>query len=88
MKKNITPQGARPFVLVKTFTFASLIVMLMATIVIAALNAHWVRNILLEKNKEYNLLLVENLNHQIFLRFVAPVVFKHEIGRASCRERV
>ncbi len=85
MKKNITPQGARPFVLVKTFTFASLIVMLMATIVIAALNAHWVRNILLEKNKEYNLLLVENLNHQIFLRFVAPVVFKH--GEIKLRQK-
>ena len=85
MKKKMTPQGARPFVLVKTFTFASLIVMLTATIVIAALNAHWVRNILLEKNKEYNSLLVENLNHQIFLRFVAPVVFKQ--GEIKLRQK-
>lgn len=69
-------QSTRPFILVKAFTVSSLIVMLTATIVIAALNAHWVRNILLEKSKEYNRLLVENLNHQIFLRFVAPVVFK------------
>ncbi|WDP87973.1 MAG: two-component sensor histidine kinase [Desulfobacter sp.] len=59
--------------------------MLTATIVIAALNAHWVRNILLEKSKEYNRLLVENLNHQIFLRFVAPVVFKH--GEVKLREK-
>lgn len=71
-------QQARPFVLVKAFTFSSLIVMLTATIVIAALNAHWVRNLLLEKNKEYNRLLVENLNHQIFLRFLAPVVFQRK----------
>ncbi len=77
-------QGVRPFILVKAFTFSSLIVMLTATIVIAALNAHWVRNILLEKNKEYNSLLVENLNHQIFLRFVAPVVYKY--GEIKLRE--
>ncbi|HCY85483.1 MAG TPA: two-component sensor histidine kinase [Desulfobacteraceae bacterium] len=59
--------------------------MLTATLVIAALNATWVRNILLEKSKEYNRLLVENLNHQIFLRFVAPVVFKH--GEIKLREK-
>jgi len=77
--------GTRPFVLVKAFTISSLIVMLTATLVIAALNATWVRNILLEKSKEYNRLLVENLNHQIFLRFVAPVVFKH--GEIKLREK-
>lgn len=82
--KALTRSGTRPFVLVKAFTFSSLIVMLTATIVIAALNAHWVRNILLEKSKEYDRLLVENLNHQIFLRFVAPVVFQH--GEIKLRE--
>nr|WP_319395892.1 ATP-binding protein [uncultured Desulfobacter sp.] len=76
--------GTRPFVLVKAFTVSSLVVMLTATIVIAALNAHWVRKILLEKSKEYNRLLVENLNHQIFLRFVWPVVFKQ--GEIKLRE--
>jgi signal transduction histidine kinase len=77
-------QKERPFVLVKAFTIASLIVMLAATIFIAALNAHWVRNLLLEKSKEYNSLLVENLNHQIFLRFAAPVAFKY--GEIKLRE--
>lgn len=77
-------QKERPFVLVKAFTIASLIVMLAATVFIAALNAHWVRNLLLEKSKEYNSLLVENLNHQIFLRFAAPVAFKY--GEIKLRE--
>jgi len=84
-QKNNSAPGTRPFVLVKAFTVSSLIVMLTATIVIAALNAHWVRAILLEKSKEYNRLLVENLNHQIFLRFVAPVVYKH--GEIKLREK-
>ncbi len=48
------------------------------------MNAHWVRNLLLEKSKEYNSLLIENLNHQIFLRFVAPVAFKY--GEIKLRE--
>jgi signal transduction histidine kinase len=77
-------QKERPFILVKAFTISSLIVMLAATVFIAALNAHWVRNLLLEKSKEYNSLLVENLNHQIFLRFVAPVAFKY--GEIKLRE--
>jgi len=88
VKKNFqepsNTQGGRPFILVKAFTFSSLIVMLAATIIIAALNAHWVRNLLLEKSKEYNSLLVENLNHQIFLRFAAPVAFKY--GEIKLRE--
>ncbi len=58
--------------------------MLAATVFIAALNAHWVRNLLLEKSKEYNSLLIENLNHQIFLRFAAPVAFKY--GEIKLRE--
>nr|WP_319494510.1 ATP-binding protein [uncultured Desulfobacter sp.] len=83
-QKEPDSSGTRPFVLVKAFTVSSLVVMLTATIVIAALNAHWVRKILLEKSKEYNRLLVENLNHQIFLRFVWPVVFKQ--GEIKLRE--
>ncbi len=86
MSKNETySQGDRPFVLVRVFTFSSLVVMLSATIIIAALNAHWVRNILLEKSKEYNMVLIENLNHQIFLRFVAPMVIRH--GEIKLREK-
>ena len=42
-------RGIKPFRLVKFFTFSSLIIMFTATIVISALNALWVKNILLEK---------------------------------------
>jgi two-component system, NtrC family, sensor histidine kinase HydH len=77
-QKQIDNQGGgRPFRLVKYFTFSSLIVLFTATIVISALNARWVRNILLEKSEEYNLLLVENLNHQINLRFIFPMFVKY-----------
>jgi len=59
--------------------------MFTATIIISALNAHWVRNILLEKSEEYASLLVENLNHQIFSRFMLPVLVKH--GEIKLRKK-
>jgi len=77
LQKQGKLQRTKPFRLVKFFTFSSLVIMFTVTIVISALNAHWVRNILLEKSEEYASLLVENLNHQIFSRFMLPVLVKH-----------
>ncbi len=78
-------QVIKPFRLVKFFTFSSLVIMFTATIVISALNAHWVRNILLEKSEEYASVLVENLNHQIISRFMYPVIIQY--GEIRLRER-
>lgn len=75
----------KPFRLVKFFTFSSLVIMFTATIVISALNAHWVRNILLKKSEDYATLLVENLNHQIFSRFMIPVLIQY--GEIRLREQ-
>jgi len=75
----------KPFRLVKFFTFSSLVIMFSATIIISALNAHWVRNILLEKSEEYASLLVENLNHQVISRFMLPILRKH--GAIRLREK-
>jgi len=85
LQKTNNSQTIKPFRLVKFFTFSSLIIMLAATIVISALNAHWVKNILLEKSEEYASLLVENLNHQIISRFMLPVLIKH--GKVRLREK-
>ena len=76
VKKKQNLQSEKPFRLVKYFTFSSLIVMFVATIIISMLNAHWAKNTLKEKSEEYNRLLVENLNHQIFIRFVLPTVLR------------
>jgi two-component system sensor histidine kinase HydH len=79
-----TPQETKPFKLVKFFTFSSLMIMFTATIFITALNAHWVRNLLLEKSEEYASLLVENLNHQIISRFMLPTLIQY--GKIRLRE--
>lgn len=78
-------QTVKPFRLVKFFTFSSLFIMLTATFVISALNAHWVRNILLSKSEEYANLLVENLNHQVISRFMLPTIIKY--GKIRLREK-
>jgi signal transduction histidine kinase len=75
----------RPFRLVKFFTFSSLVVMFTATIALSAINTHWVKRILQQKNEEYAHLLVENLNHQVFLQFIIPVVLKY--GKVQLREK-
>ncbi|MBC2705221.1 ATP-binding protein [Desulfobacula sp.] len=85
LKKTDGSQSVKPFRLVKFFTFSSLVIMFTATIVISALNAHWVRNILLEKSEEYASVLVENLNHQIISRFMIPVLVRY--GEIRLREK-
>ncbi|MCK5837637.1 MAG: two-component sensor histidine kinase, partial [Desulfobacula sp.] len=84
-QKEKNQHNIKLFRLVKFFTFSSLIIMFTATIVISALNAHWVRNILLEKSQEYASLLVENLNHQIISRFMLPILIQY--GEISLRKK-
>ena len=38
-----------------------------------------------QKSEEYAFLLIENLNHQIFLRFIIPVAIKY--GRVKLRDQ-
>lgn len=75
----------KPFRLVKYFTFISLIVIFSGAIILPLLNTHWARTMQREKSEEYALLLIENLNHQIFLQFTIPVVMKY--GGIQLREK-
>jgi two-component system sensor histidine kinase HydH len=67
MKRDSISERAKPFRLVKYFTFSSLIVIFLGTIILSVLNTHWVRSMQYQKSEDYALLLVENLNHQVFL---------------------
>ena len=66
----------KPFRLVKFFTIISLLVIFIGALVLSFLNIHWARALQLKKSEEYALVLVENLNHQVFLQFIIPVVLK------------
>ncbi len=87
MEKSTLPNDERvkPFRLVKYFTFSSLIVLFAGALVLSLLNTHWARRMQLNKNQDYALLLIENLNHQIFLQFVLPTIIKQ--GKIQLREK-
>lgn len=77
MKPRPITEKAKPFRLVKYFTYTSLVVIFFGTLVLSALNTHWVRKLQYEKSVDYALLLIENLNHQVFLQFILPVGLKY-----------
>ena len=68
----------KPFRLVKYFTFSSLIVIFIGTIVLSALNSQWVRKTQMKKNEDFALVIAENLNKQIFWQFFVPVAMKYK----------
>jgi len=71
-------EKAKPFRLVKYFTFISLISIFLGTIALSLLNTHWARRMHLKKSEDYALLLIENLNHQIFSQFFIPMARKFQ----------
>ncbi len=78
-------EKTKPFRLVKYFFFTSLIVIFLAAVVLSVLNTYWVRTMLLEKSEDYALLLVENLNHQVFTQFIIPIALKY--GKIQLRDK-
>lgn len=73
---EISEEKVKPFRLVKYFSFTSFIVIFLGTLVLSFLNTHWAKAMQFEKSEEYAQLLVENLNHQIFSKFILPVMIK------------
>ncbi len=85
MKPSSKVERAKPFRLVKYFTFTSLIVIFIGTIILSLLNTHWVRSIQYQNSEDYALLLIENLNHQVFMQFILPVGLKY--GKIELRNQ-
>jgi signal transduction histidine kinase len=85
MKSRVSTEKVKPFRLVKYFTFTSLIVIFCGTIVLSLLNTRWARNLQLQKSEDYAYLLVENLNHQIYLQFLIPVYLRY--GKIQLRDK-
>lgn len=69
--------GLEPFKLVEYFSFSSLAVILVFTLLLSWLISENARKVMLEQNEEYSLLLAENLNQQVFRRFVLPAVIRY-----------
>ena len=76
MNLQATEEKVKPFRLVKYFTLTSLIVIFIGTLVLSLFNTHWAKTMQQQKSEDYASLLIENLNHQVFLQFIIPVVLK------------
>jgi signal transduction histidine kinase len=85
MKLNSSEEKSKPFQLVKYFTFTSLIVIFIGALVLSFLNTHLARTMQQKKSEDYAQLLVENLNHQVFLQFIIPIALKY--GKIQLREK-
>lgn len=74
---SVFAEKEKPFRLVKYFTFSSLIIIFIGSIALSMLNSHWTRTKQKEDSVDYARLLIENLNHQVFLQFALPVALKY-----------
>lgn len=77
MINPIPEEKVKPFKLVKYFTFSSLVAIFLGTLLLFWMNSHWARAMQLKKSEEYARVLVENLNHQVFMQFALPVALKY-----------
>ncbi len=84
---NVYPEEekVKPFRLVKYFTFISLIVIFLGTIVLSLFNTQLARSMQQQKSEDYAKVLIENLNHQVFLQFIVPVVL--QFGKIQLQDR-
>jgi len=74
MDPKIPEEKIKPFRLVKYFAFSGLVVIFLVTIILSVLNTHWVKSMQRKKSEDYARVMIENLNHQVFLQFIIPVV--------------
>ncbi len=77
IRKEKIEAGLESFKLVKYFSFSSLAVILVFTLLLSWIISINARKIMLEQNEEYSLLLAENINQQVFRRFVLPAVIRY-----------
>ncbi|GAB4332262.1 MAG: ATP-binding protein [Desulfobulbaceae bacterium] len=66
-----------PFKLVKYFSFTSLAVILVASIILSLIISNNAKKVLLERSESYSELFAENLSRQVFLRFVLPTAIQY-----------
>lgn len=84
MDQPVSQEKVKPYRLFKFFSLISLVVIFIGTLVLSLLNTHWAKTLQNSKREEFARLLVENLNHQVFIQFVIPVALQY--GKIQLRE--
>ncbi len=76
--------GHQSFALVKYFSFTSLSVILLASLVLTWSLSENAKKTMFERSDSYSRMFAENLNRQVFLQFVLPTVVRY--GRIALSE--
>ncbi len=84
MKPKVKEERVKPFRLMKYFTFSSLGIIFLGSLALSLLNTHWARTMQKNKSEEYAKVLIENLNHQIFMQFALPIAIRY--GKIQLRD--
>ena len=87
MEPILTEDKIKPFRLVKYFAYTGLVVIFLVTLILSLLNTHWVKSMQRKKSEDYAHVMIENLNHQIFLQFIIPVGLMYNKIQLSNREQ-
>ena len=77
----------QPFKLVKYFLFSSLGVILIVTLFLSWAISNHARTIMLEQSEEYSVAFAENLNQQVFRRFVVITALRYGAIKLSNPEQ-
>jgi len=81
MRSNVQAEeihsGIQPFKLVKYFSYTSLAVILIASLLLSWVISNNAKKVLLDRSEAYSELFAENLNRQVFLRFVLPTFIQY-----------
>ncbi|GAB6888230.1 ATP-binding protein [Desulfothermus okinawensis JCM 13304] len=82
---RLTPDPAHPFQLAKFLSWTSLILIVGSGLFLTVIISNYAKETVLKKDKQFAKLLAENLNHQIYQRFLLPTVLG--FGRVELRKK-
>ncbi len=77
--------GSATFGVAKVLSWSSLVLILISGLFLSIIIANSARQTLLTKQQEFALLLAENLNHQIYRRFILPTIVG--FGRIALKQK-
>ncbi len=85
MQTSFTSDPAKPFQLVKFLSWSSLVLILLSSFFLIIVIGKYSQKTVIKKEKDFALLLAENLNHQIYQRFTLPTVLG--FGRVQLKQK-
>ncbi len=91
LRPRFNPDPEHPFQLAKFLSWSSLILIMASGFFLVVIISNYAKETVVKKNEKFAKLLAENLNHQIYQRFILPTVLgfgKVELKQKAQYERL